>query len=168
MQTAEVEQELGGLVQGGDADSTEGSEASTDGPDSGSGGSSGGAADAEEEAEQPGPEPAAHVPNRERVYPKRPGGACPAGWMVSAVAPSTECPEGGALPTRRIVRKALPPLILPPAGVSRYLLCHASVDVLQISGLHRFGAIFAAGREGGRDISEFIWCLRVFCGSQSQ
>ena len=67
--------------------------------------------------ENPGPTPTEHVPNPERLYPKRPGGAWPAGWMKvrSGAAEAGSSPDG-EVPAPRVVKKALPPLILPPAG----------------------------------------------------
>lgn len=79
-----------------------------------------GADDAEVSAQEPEeqePQPAEHVPNPERLYPKRPGGACPAGWMkVPAGTAAEVLSEGGTVSIPRVVKKALPPLILPPAG----------------------------------------------------
>lgn len=74
-----------------------------------------------QESEEQGPQPAEHVPNPERLYPKRPGGACPAGWMkVPAGTAAEVLSEDGIVTIPRVVKKALPPLILPPAGFSRY------------------------------------------------
>ena len=105
------------------AERAQGSEPGTRGSDSGGDGSSGGA---EVEPEKAGPKPALHVPNPERAPPKRPGGACPAGWAkVLAVPASTGSPVGDAKPQAILKRKALPPLILPPAGVYCNEYAHA-------------------------------------------
>lgn len=100
----------------------QGSGAGTDARASASADSSGEGANAADDSEQAGPPPALHVPNPERPYPKRPGGACPMGWTRVAAAASGTDPVRGALCASMLVKKTLPPLVLPPAGV--YNECH--------------------------------------------